>query len=383
MIPLSIPSITGNEWKYVKESLSTGWVSSAGEFVEKFEQDVSVKFGAKHAVACVNGTAALQVALQIVGVMLGDEVIVPTLTFIASVNAAHYLGASPVFMDCDEFYNIDVAKTIRFINEETIFQQGHTVNKKTGKIIRAIVPVHVFGNAVDLEPLVAVCKERNIKVVEDAAESVGTRYIKGQYGGRYAGTIGDIGCYSFNGNKIITTGGGGMILTDSSRDAEMARYLTTQAKDDEIYYIHNQVGYNFRLTNIHAALGVAQLEKLSEFINIKKENYFFYKERIDQITGLHLTEVPKYAENNYWMYAMLIEQAHYGKSRDEVMNNLAQKGIQTRPVWHLNHLQKPYINCQSYMIEKAPEMVAKTLNIPCSVNLKKEDIEYIIQSLVI
>ena len=393
VIPLSVPSIQGNEWKYIKECLDTEWVSSAGKYVELFEDKICEFTGAQHAVACVNGTSALQVALQIAGVRPGDEVIVPTLTFISPVNAVKYLNAQPLFMDADDYYNIDVDKVIKFLKEETKLvnsklMQGDrsneapiTINKKTGCRIAAVIPVHVFGNAVDLEKLMPICKERNIKIIEDATESLGTCYTQGELKGKHTGTIGDIGCYSFNGNKIITTGGGGMIVTHNEEYAKKARYLTTQAKDDDVQYIHNEIGYNFRLTNIQAAMGVAQLEQLPEYLKIKNKNYQTYKKEIDKIPGLQLAAKPGYADNNCWMYALQIDKSIYGKDREQLMDYLTENKIQTRPVWHLNHLQKPYRTCQNYQIEKANELIKKTVNIPCSVNLKKLEAEYIIKLL--
>ena len=269
-IGLNEPTISGNEWKYVKECLDTGWVSSAGKYVDLFEEKISEYTKAKYTIACVNGTSALQVSLQLAGVKQNDEVIVPTLTFIAPVNAIAYNGASPVFMDADDNYNIDVEKTIDFIKNETVFKNEFTYNKTTDQRISAIIPVHVWGNAVWLDELINLCEERGIAVVEDASESLGTAYKSGKYKGKHTGTIGKLGCLSFNGNKIITTGGGGMILTNEKKLADKARYLTTQAKDDPVRYIHDELGYNFRLTNIQAALGVAQLEQLTEFLERKK-----------------------------------------------------------------------------------------------------------------
>lgn len=381
MIPLSVPHISGNEWKYIKECLDTEWVSSVGKYVDKFESAICGWSGAKYAVACVNATAALYIALKLVGVAQGDEVIVPTVTFISPVNTVRYLGAEPVFMDCDKYFNMDVEKLIEFITKETFFKKGQTINKTTNNKITAVIPVHIFGNAVNLDRLLPVCKERNIKIVEDAAESMGTCYRKETLNGRCTGTIGDIGCYSFNGNKIITTGGGGMIVSDNQGYAEKARYMTTQAKDDSLHYIHNEIGYNFRLTNIQAAMGVAQLENLKKYLKIKKCNYDYYKAEIDETLGLHLAEVPDYADNNYWMYALQIDKEVYGKSREELMLFLQKNNIQTRPIWHLNHLQLPYKDCQNYKIEKAYDMLDKTLNIPCSVNLKKESINRVIRNL--
>ncbi|RMG20094.1 MAG: LegC family aminotransferase [Methanobacteriota archaeon] len=381
MIPLSVPNIKGNEWQYVKECLDTEWVSSVGKYVNRFEEDICRFTGAGYAVACVNGTAALQVALRLVGVQPGDEVIVPTLTFIAPVNAVRYLHAEPIFMDCDKFYNLDIEKTIEFITTQTEVKNGYTFHKNTGKRIPALVAVHVFGNPVNLSPLLEICKERNIKVVEDAAESIGSRYIKGPLSGKYTGTIGDIGIYSFNGNKIITTGGGGMIVTNNPDYAEKAKYLTTQAKDDPLYYIHNEVGYNFRLTNIQAAMGVAQLELLPEFIEIKKNNYDKYKSAISQISGLSLAEVPEYSEPNYWFYCLQIDADQYGMNRDELMQYLNSRGIQVRPIWHLNHLQKPYQQCFHYRIEQAFKLFENTINIPCSTNLTDEQLKKVVENL--
>jgi len=381
MIPLSVPHIEGNEWKYIKECIDTEWVSSAGKYVDRFEKDICELTGARAAVTCVNGTAALQIALQIIGVQAGDEVIVPTVTFISPVNAVRYLNASPIFMDCDDYYNIDVEKTIDFIKTQTVFKDDITYNKSTGKRISAIIAVHVFGNAVNIFELIEICRERNIKIIEDAAESIGTYYCKEPLLNKFTGIIGNIGCYSFNGNKIITSGGGGMIVTNNSDYARKAKYLTTQAKDDPVYYIHNEIGYNFRLTNIQAALGVAQLEKLQSYIEIKRKNYGVYETEIGKIPGLKIADVPDYAKSNYWFYCMQIDEYIYGKDRDELMKYLGASGIQTRPIWYLNHLQKPYKNFQNYRIEKAFDLLKETLNIPCSVNIKKSEIEQVIEAL--
>jgi aminotransferase in exopolysaccharide biosynthesis len=349
--------------------------------VDKFEEDICRFTGAKYAIACVNGTAALHVALRLVGVQPGDEVIVPTVTFIAPVNVVRYLNADPIFMDCDDFYNIDVVKVIEFINGETVFRDGCTHNKKTNKRIPAIIPVHVFGNAVNMEELNNVCAQRNIKVVEDATESLGTHYVDGTLIGKYTGTIGDIGCFSFNGNKIVTTGGGGMIVTNNEDCAQKAKYLTTQAKDDGVRYVHNEIGYNYRLTNIQAAMGVAQLEKLPEFIEIKRRNYQFYKQQIDMIPGLRLAETPDYSFSNCWYYCMRIDKQEYGMDREGLMSYLLKNGIQSRPLWQLNHLQEPFKRCQNFRIETGFKLLDKTLNIPCSVNLTAREKDEVVGAL--
>ena len=379
MIPLSIPFLRGNELKYIKECLDSEWVSSAGKYVDLFEEKICEYTGAKYAIACVNGTSALQICLRLAGVEPGDEVIVPTISFIAPINAVYYNGATPVFMDADDYYNIDVSKTIRFLEEETEFKHGYTWNKKTEKRISAFLPVHVFGNAVWLDEIIRLCKELNIQVVEDAAESMGTRYINGEHSGKHTGTIGNLGCLSFNGNKVITTGGGGMILTDDVNLAEKARYLTTQAKDDPVRYIHHEIGYNFRLTNIQAALGVAQLEQLPGFLERKSKIFCRYHTALQEIEGLTIASVPDYADNNNWMNLLQIDGEIYGEDRETLMQRLEESGIQSRPVWALNNLQKPYKHCKSYKVERAEKLVNDSLCLPSSTNLRLGDLSKVIE----
>jgi len=380
-IPLSVPSLNGNEWQYVKECLDTEWLSSAGKYVDLFEQKITEYTGSKYAIACVNGTAALQVSLRLAGVGAGDEVIVSTLTFIASVNAITYNNATPIFMDADKYYNLDSEKTIEFIKNKTVFKNGFTYNKKTNNKITAIIPVHVWGNACWLDELIELCNKQNISIVEDACESLGTFYNAGKYKGKHTGTIGKLGCLSFNGNKIITTGGGGMILTDVKTLEEKAKYLSTQAKDDPIRYIHDEVGYNFRLTNIQAALGVAQLEQLPAILKRKKEIYDFYQSKIENIEGLSLSKVPDYADNNHWLNLLKIDSKVYNQDREVLMKRLEGNGIQTRPVWKLNHEQKPYKDYQHFKVEKAKELVKNSLCLPSSANLSNENLNKIVSVL--
>jgi len=377
-IPLSMPSLKGNEWQYVKECIDTEWVSSAGKYVDLFEQKIAEYTGSKYAVACVNGTAAIQISLRLAGVGSGDEVIVPTLTFIAPINAVTYNNALPVFMDADKYYNIDVEKVIGFIENETFFKDGFTYNIVTKRKISAILPVHIWGNACLLDEISTLCEERNITIVEDASESLGTFYKEGKFKGKNAGTIGKLGCLSFNGNKIITTGGGGMILTDDKSLAEKAKYLTTQAKDDPLRYVHNEIGYNFRLTNIQAALGVAQLEQLPTILKRKKEIFNHYKSATENIDGLTISIGPDYAENNHWLNLLQIDTEIFGGDRESIMKKFKGNYIQARPVWKLNHEQKPYQRCQSYKIDKAPKLVSNSLCIPSSTNLTKLDIHNVI-----
>ncbi|OGT07435.1 MAG: aminotransferase DegT [Gammaproteobacteria bacterium GWF2_41_13] len=380
-IPLSEPCITGNAWKYVKECLDTGWVSSAGDYVEKFEKAMCHYTGAKYAVAVVNGTAGLQIALKLSGVEIGDEVLVPTLTFIAPVNTIRYLGAEPVFMDCDEFMNLDPIKMDEFIKISCRKTSRGLVNKNTGRCVKAILPVHVFGNPCDMEAIMSLADKYDLKVIEDATESLGSRYISGIYKDKFTGTIGEAGVFSFNGNKIITTGGGGMIVTNNKRLAEKARYLTNQAKDDPIKYIHHEIGYNFRLTNLQAALGLAQLEQLKKFIRIKKNNYELYRNLLDSVKGIQVLGIPRGTSPNYWFYSLLVEKKEYGISAEELMNHLTKKKIQSRPVWYLNHLQRPYRKNQACKIEKAPWFCKRVLNLPCSTSLQEEQINRVVLAI--
>lgn len=373
-IPLSVPHIFGKEWRYVKRCIDTGWVSTAGQYVNELEKKIVDLTKAKYAVACSSGTVALQVALEIVGVKAGDEVIVPTVTFIAPVNAVRYCGAEPVFMDCDDHYNMDVDKTIDFLKTHTLQKNGKCVNKRTNKIISAIIPVHIFGNAADLYRLIPECKKRNIKVVEDATESLGTVYKTG----KHTGTLGDMGCYSFNGNKIITAGGGGMIVTNSPSYAYQAMYLTTQAKDDGLYYIHNSVGYNYRLNNLQAAMGVAQLECLRKILKRKAANFKLYEKEVNKIKGLRIPARPAYARNNNWMYPLCIDKKSYGRGRDELLALFKQESIEVRPLWQLNHLQKPYRTNETYQISQAVKLLENTINLPCSYGLTGKQIQRVV-----
>ena len=370
MIPLSAPSIKGNEWKYVKECLDTEWVSSVGKYIDKFEQEMASYLGAKYAIACMNGTSALHISLILAEVKPNDEVIVPTITFIAPANAVKYVGAEPIFMDCDDFCNIDVDKVRQFLEAQCDFVDGSVINKKTKKRIGAIIPVHVFGAPVDMDPLMELANRYKIKVIEDATESLGS-----EYKGKKSGTLGLLGCLSFNGNKIITTGGGGMIITDDEHLAKRAKYLTTQAKEEGMEYIHNEIGLNYRLVNVLAAIGVAQLEEIENYVEIKRRNFNLYKELLVE-THFTLLDEPDYAKSNKWFYAVLCKDK---KEKEVLLQHLNSNGVQARLLWFLTHLQKPYVKCQSYEIEKAQKMYDTIINIPCSVNLTEEEIKEVVK----
>jgi perosamine synthetase len=383
-IPLCVPHIRGNEWAYVKECLDSEWVSSVGLFVDRFEAEFARYVGSDRAVACASGTAALHVALLLAGVKPRDLVLAPTLTFVATVNAIRYCGADPLFFDADEHYNIAAPQVAAFLQEDTLKKNGALYHRKSGRHISTLLLTHVFGNAVDLEPLLSLCEEFGLPLVEDATESLGTRYLPSsgsRTGGRHTGTLGLFGCFSFNGNKIITTGGGGMLVTDDEALARKARYLTTQAKDDEVRFIHNEIGYNYRMTNVQAAIGVAQLEKIDDYKRKKKVFYDRYVDGLAGVKGLAIGRLPTYADNNCWMPALQVDSAAYGEDREALMARLERASIQTRPVWMLNHRQRAFVDCERMGIVNAESLLAITLNIPCSIGMAEAQQDRVIREL--
>lgn len=369
IIPLGIPEINGNEWKYVKECLDTNWVSSAGPFVERFEQMVAGYLGARGAVATVNGTAALHIALLATGVQPDDEVLVSTLTFIAPANAVRYIGAWPVFMDADpRYWQMDVAKVMEFLESECRWQNGRLQNKATGRRVKAILPVHILGHPCDMDPILEIARKYDLVVIEDATESLGADYKE-----RKVGCLGDIACLSFNGNKIITTGGGGMIVSNDSEWTERAKYLTTQAKDNPIEYIHHEIGYNYRLSNIQAALGCAQMERLEEFVATKRRIAMTYREELAQIPGIDSATEASWAASTFWLYTVLVNKESYGRDRCEVMRLLETSGVESRPLWQPLHLSPAHKGSQSYRCETAGEIYRDSLSLPSSVSLSGSD----------
>jgi len=368
---LSEPSFCGNEKKYLNDCIDSGWVSSAGNYVDQFEESIARYTGVKHAIAMVNGTAAIHLALKIAGVQPGHEVIAPTLTFIAPINAISYLGAEPVFMDSDSVFNIDTEKTIDFLDTKVKYQNGHNINKDTGNIIKAILPVHIFGTTIDLAELVSICKDRGIAVIEDASESLGSFIGSDRV---HSGTIGDIGCISFNGNKIITCGGGGMILTDSDEYAHQARYLSTQAKDDSFFFLHNEVGFNYRLTNIQAALGQAQFENFSNIKSAKEKIHNFYHNLFSSNDNIELISPDKKIESNYWLNAIKFLNKDMQK---QATKKFLSADIEVRPIWHANHLQEPFKNACTFKIEHAPMQIETSLCLPSSVGLSTAELDRI------
>ena len=367
-IPLIEPEIRGNEWKYVQECLETGWVSSAGPFVERFERTVAQRCNCRHAVATVNGTSALHTALLVAGIHPDDEVVVSTLTFIAPVNAIRYVGAWPVFVDAEpDFWQMDPVRLVEFLEKGCQWRNGALRNQRTGRRVAAIVPVHVLGHPVDLDPILTAARKFGLKVIEDATEGLGATYK-----GRPLGSIGDIGCLSFNGNKIITTGGGGMLVTSNEEWALRAKYLTTQAKDDPIEYIHKEVGYNYRLTNIQAAIGCAQMEQLDEFVAAKREIADRYCSAFRDIPGIVTMRQALWATSTFWLYTVLIKEEKFGISSRHLLQALAAKKIQCRPLWQPIHQSPAHAVSQAGELTVSEQLTKEALSLPCSVGLSKE-----------
>lgn len=372
-IPLSIPVIQGNEWKYVKECLDTGWVSSVGEFVNKFEKSVAEYTGCRYAVSTVNGTAALHVSLIASGITAGDEVIVPSLTFVATANAVKYCGAEPVFMDCDQVtLCIDTDKLREFLEKKTYSTDNITYNKETQKPIRAIIPVHIFGHPADMDALCSIADEYNITLIEDATESLGS-----EYKGRGTGSFGSLGCFSFNGNKIITSGGGGMVVTNDESLAAEIRHLTTQARLDDMEYDHDKIGYNYRLTNIQAAVGLAQIEQLDEFVDSKRKHAVVYTEMLSTVKEVRIFGEQTWAKSNFWYITIKVAEDR----KKPLMKFLSSKGIQARPLWKPLHTLPMYGDSTKYKITNAVDAYNTCINIPSSVTLTNEEIKYIVENI--
>ena len=364
-IALCVPEIAGNEWSYVKDCLDTGWVSSVGAYVDRFERSVADYVGAKHAVATVNGTSALHVALRVAGVEPGDEVLVSTLTFIAPANAIRYAGAWPVFIDSEpEFWQMDPQRVADFLEKECAWSGGALRNRATGRRVRALLPVHILGHPVDLDPLLALARKFGLPVIEDATECLGASYR-----GERVGRGGDIACFSFNGNKIITTGGGGMIVTDNEAWATRAKYLTTQAKDDPVEYEHHEIGYNYRLTNIQAAIGCAQMEQLDRFIAAKRRIAAAYHTALADVPGVTPMREATWAASIAWLFTVRLAPGAFGRSSRELLAALSREGIHTRPLWQPMHRSAAHAGSQCVGGEVADALCAECLSLPCSAGL--------------
>lgn len=364
-VTLHEPSFIGNEWLYLKECLDSTFVSSVGKFVDRFEVELATFTGAKHAVAVVNGTAALHIALKLAGVKAGDEVLIPALTFVATANAVTYCDATPHFVDSEaRTLGVDTAKLRDYLASQTEQRAGQRVNRATGRVIRALVPMHTFGHPVDMDGLLAVAHDFNLALVEDAAESLGSYYH-----GQHTGTFGLMGTLSFNGNKTITTGGGGAILTNDIDLARHAKHLTTTAKMQHAWeYRHDEVGYNYRMPNLNAALGCAQLEQLPTMLAAKRELFKRYQSAFAQVRGAKLMVEPEQCQSNYWLQTLLLDVDQV-KQRDLVLETTNDAGFMTRPGWVLMQELTPFKDCPRMDLAGAQSLSQRLINIPSSSGL--------------
>lgn len=358
MIPLCVPEICGNEWKYVKECIDTTWVSSVGRYVDLFEQQFEEYTGARKAIAVINGTSALHLALHVLGIGSGDEVIVPSMTFVAPVNAIAYTGAEPVFVDvCRDTYVMDVEKLEVMISSKT----------------KAILPVHIYGHPVDMKPLMDIAERYGLHVLEDATEALGSEYRS-----KKIGAIGDMGCFSFNGNKTMTTGAGGILVTRDEKLGKRAKFISEQSKVvlPNGGFIHPEIGYNYRMPNLLAAFGVAQMEHLPRFIRKKRNHATLYHKLLDGVEGLRLPVEREWAFHSYWLYSMVVEKK-FGISRDDMIRKLAKRGIETRPFFRSVHKFNYYKRCRSSSMEVTDDLERNGINLPSSTGIADKDIETI------
>jgi perosamine synthetase len=360
------PRFNGNEWKYLKECLDSTFVSSVGNFVDRFESDLASYVDAKHVVAVVNGTSALHVALQLAGVKPDDEVLIPALTFVATPNAVSYCGAIPHLVDSEErTLGVDPHALREYLNSITEIRNGQCINRSTNRVIRALVPMHVFGHPVDIEGIMAVAQDYHLAVVEDAAESLGSTCR-----GRHMGTFGLLGALSFNGNKTITTGGGGAIITNDSTLAKHAKHLTTTAKVSHRWnYVHDETGYNYRLPNINAALGCAQLEQLDGFLESKRNLFERYKSAFANVSDVNVIEEPAGCKSSYWLQTLMLDESA-ADQRDAILAETNGAGLMTRPVWMPMHRLKPYLGCPKMRLPVTESLEQRLINLPSSAQLK-------------
>lgn len=378
-IPLSIPNFEGNERKYVDDALDQGWVSTGGAYITKMEQDLAKFLHVNNVAACQSGTSAIHLSLVEAGVQPGDIVLVPPVTFIAAVNPVRYQFATPVFIDCDDSFCMDPVKLQAFCETQCEWDGEQLIHN--GAVVKAIVVVHVFGNMADMEAVMNVAGKYNLKTIEDATEALGTCYTEGRFEGRFAGTIGDFGCFSFNGNKIITTGGGGAVTAREPETVDHIRFLSTQAKTDPHYYLHDEIGYNYRMTNLQAALGVAQLEELPEFIRRKQQNYDLYCELFDGFAYASVMPFRTGTRSNHWFYSLVVDREHIAASMRDIIIACHDLHFETRAIWGLINEQKPYANYETYELEKAPYYADRVLNIPSSTQITEDEIKYVAKSV--
>ena len=371
-IPLSVPNMAGNEWKYVKDCLDTGWISSVGAYVTQFEQMVADFAGAKYGVAAVNGTAALHISLLLSGVGLGDYVILPNLTFVASANSIKYLGAEPILIDADpKLWQMDLDLLENFLDKETDVKGDKLIYKKDGRRIAAIMPVHILGNMCDMDRFLYIVKKYPLPVVEDSTEALGTSYK-----GRSAGRFSPLGCFSFNGNKIISTGGGGVIVTDDEALAKQAKHLTTTAKASADEYYHDEVGYNYRLVNVLAAIGVAQMELLPAFIKRKRECVNFYKQELSGVGDIRFQEELPEVTTNGWLFTIQTDK------QQQLLDHLNANKILSRRFWMPMNKLPMYNECIYINNKDNSDYIYNTcLSIPSSTSITDEELAIVVREI--
>jgi perosamine synthetase len=375
-IPLSAPFMLGNELEYVTEAVNTTWVSTAGSFTSRFERGLADFVGAKHAVATNSGTAALHVALLLAGVEADDEVLVSDMTFIAPVNAIRYVGAWPVFIDAeDAYWQLDTDLVAKFLGEECAAKNGELRNRTSGRRVRAIVPVHLLGHPCDLDPIRELAAKHDLAVIEDSTESLGALYR-----GRKIGS-GGLSCLSFNGNKLVTTGGGGAIVTDDAELAERALYLTTQAKDDPLEYVHRAIGFNYRMPSLNAALGLGQLEKIEDRLEWKRRIAERYATGLAEVAGIAPMPQASWARCAWWLYTVRVDGDAYGRDSRALMRSLASEGIMSRPIFEPMHRSKAHEGRQAVGGAMADRIVAEALSLPSSVGLSEQDQQRVIDTI--
>ena len=360
-VPLSVPKFIGNEKKYLEECIDTTFVSSVGKFVDRFEEEMAAYTGAKKAVVCVSGTNALHMAMMLVGVERDDEVLTQALTFIATCNALSYIGAHPVFIDVDkETMGLSPEAMKAWLVKNTEIKNNQCYNKHTGRRVKACVPMHTFGHPVKLDELVALCHEYHIELVEDAAESIGSFYK-----GKHTGTFGKVGVISFNGNKTITTGGGGMLLFQDEELGKFAKHLTTQAKVPHRWaFVHDHIGYNYRMPNLNAALGCAKLENLERYVQVKRETAEKYKEFFATVSDVEFFTEPENCRSNYWLNVVLLKDK---STQQEFLEYTNDHGVMTRPVWELMNRLEMFKDCENDGLENTEWLSDRVVNIPSSV----------------
>lgn len=364
-VPLHAPEFAGEEWTFIKDCLDTGWVSSVGKYVDRFESEVAQACHAEHGVAVVNGTAALHVAMLVAGVRFEDEVLIPALTFVATANAVRHAGAIPHLVDSSrETLGMDPRALERHLAVVADHSNGEVFNRRTGRRIAAILPMHVFGHPIDMDGLARVAESHGLPIIEDAAEALGS-----EYQGRRCGSLGRIGTLSFNGNKIVTTGGGGAIVTDDPELAAHARHLTTTAKVPHRWaFVHDEVAFNYRLPNLNAALGCAQLAQLDQRLERKRRLAQRYIDGFVELQGARVFTEPAGCRSNYWLNTLQLDLDYVG-ARDALLDELNDAGLMCRPVWRLMHRLRMYADCPRADLAVAEELEARLVSLPSSANL--------------